>query len=230
MEQVEGKWHDTLQQLRLQLRRGMDGEISSHQRKMGLDYGINFGVNLLRLREMADTLPHDKELAQLMWVKDVREMRLLSLMIRQPHEVSFEEAIQLSSEVDTLELAEQLVFRLLRFVPSAPEILTELFAKRLNMSTPSSVVPYLLLNHLANDERLTEELFNRLRPQIIEDFSSPDFYLPSIIYTALQRIIYDRPELDVLPICEEVERKGGEVQQSFACDLISIIKEEEKCR
>lgn len=47
-------------------------ETSTNQRKMGLNYGINFGVNLLRLHEIAKSLPTDEELADLMWQKEVQ--------------------------------------------------------------------------------------------------------------------------------------------------------------
>lgn len=205
----------------------MDGETSSHQREMGLDYGINFGVNLLRLREMAQTLPKEQELANLMWSKNVREMKLLSLMLRNPEELSIEQALLLSAEVETLEVGEQLVFRLLRFVPFASKLLSQLFSKRYVPSTPPAIVPYLLLNHLSSDERLTVDLFEELKPMIVEDFSAPDFYLPTIIYNALQRLVYDRPDIDVRQICEEVLTNNSETAKALARDLITIIKEEE---
>lgn len=228
MTHDEGKWHDTLQQLRIQLRRAMDGETSTNQRQMGLDYAINFGVNLLRLREMAKSLPKDPELADLMWSKEVREMKLLALMIRRPEELSMAQALQLSREVNTLELAEQLVFLLLRFVDFAPKLLLELFDQQFAPDTPSAVVPYLLLNHISNDERLTKEQFEELRPKIIEGFAAPDFYLPSIIYNALIKIVYDRPDFDVLQICEEVLESDSDTAKALATDLINIIEEEKQ--
>lgn len=226
MTHNEGKWHDTLQQLRLQLRRAMDGETSSYQRQMGLDYGINFGVNILRLREIAQTLPQEQELADLMWSKNVREMKLLSLMLRHPEELTMEQALRLSAEVETLEIAEQLVFRLLRFVPFSSKLLSALFSERYNPSPPSAAVPYLLLNHLSSDDRLTAEQFGELRPIIIEDFTVSDFYLPSIIYNALQRIVYTRPDLDVREICEKVLSSDNETAKTLATDIMTIIKEE----
>lgn len=226
MAHDEDKWHDTLQQLRIQLRRAMDGETSSHQRNLGLEYKINFGVNILRLKAIAETLPNDQELADLMWSKDVREMKLLSLFLRQPSTLTTTEALKLTSEVPTLEVAEQLVFRLLRFVPFAPSLLSTLFEQRYAPNTPPAVVPYLLLNHLTNDERLTPELFDRLSPMIIEDFSECSKYLPTIIYNALQRIVYNRPDLNVRTICEEVCSKGDMVVVGLATDIITIIEEQ----
>lgn len=224
-EQSEGKWHETLQQIRLQLRRGMDGETSTNQRKMGLEYEVNFGVNLLRLQELAKSLPKEEELADVMWHKKVREMKLLSLMIRSVNTLSKEQALTLADEVETLEVAEQLVFRLFRRTPFATELLSSLFERKYDRHTPSATLPYLLLNHLAGEEVVTNTLIEQATPQIIVDFLAPDFYSSSVIYHALVKVATLRPDIDLGPLCHELLSKAKGSSQELAQQLIELTQE-----
>ena len=226
MAQDEGKWHELLQNLRLRLRRGMDGDVSSQQRRSGLEYKVNFGVNILRLKEIAKSLPADQELADLMWSKEVRELRLLSIYIRPISSVSLEGATMLVHEVDTLEVAEQLSFSLLRQLPFAIPLLNSLFSSSIDPCTPVATVRYLLLNHLALDNALTPSLFREFSPHIIRDFTHPDFYSLTTLYNALQRIAYDRPDLPLEDICNAVVANGNAQTKSLAMNLLSIITED----
>ncbi len=224
-EQSEGKWHETLQQIRLQLRRGMDGETSTNQRKMGLEYEVNFGVNLLRLQELSKSLPKEEELADLMWHKKVREMKLLSLMIRSTDTLTMEQALSLADEVETLEVAEQLVFRLLRRTPFAAELLYSLFERKYDRHTPSATLPYLLLNHLACEESVTATLLKQATPQIVSDFLAPNFYSSSVIYHALVKVASLRPDIDLSPLCHELLLKAKGTSQELAQQLIELTQE-----
>lgn len=223
----EGKWHETLNQIRLQLLRGMDGETSTNQRKMGLNYGINFGVNLLRLREIAKSLPTDEELADHMWQKDVREMRLLSIMIRPAESLSLDKAIALAHEADTLEIAEQLVFLLFRNSHFALELMTQLFSERLTPSSATALIPYLLLNHSVSDEQLTPTLFEGIQRYIVEDFTNSGFCSPNVIYNALLKTVTERPDIHITPLLEQVASEGTKESQSYARLLKEIAKEEQ---
>ncbi len=59
----------------------MNGPVSQSMREKGLTYKVNFGVELPRLREMAEELPHNHELAAALWKEDIRECRLLAAML-----------------------------------------------------------------------------------------------------------------------------------------------------
>lgn len=225
MSHEEEQWHETLQQLRIQLRRGMDGETSTQQRQLGLNYYINFGVNLLRLKDLAKSLPHDEELADLMWSKDVREMKILSIMIRSVEKLSLEKALKLIEGVDTLELAEQLVFRLFRSVPYRIALLEALFEERLLATSHAAAIPYLLLSHVASDSDLTASVFDKLSPMIIQDFTASDFIHPMVIYNSLLRIAYDRTDIDITSIVSEVATYGNETSKAYAKDILNLIQE-----
>ena len=140
----EGKWHDRLNAIRQRLRKRMNGDVSKSMRDKGLQYGINFGVSLPDLREIADEQPRDRSLADLMWTKEVREMRLLSLMIRPREELTRKDLLTLASQCRTIEESEQLVVLLL--IGSGEE---ERVALEVAKQSPDSVLPWVVLTRLA---------------------------------------------------------------------------------
>ncbi len=75
---------DLSEQLRFikrSLRGVMNGIVSTSMRDKGLNYKVNFGVELPRLQQMAQELPHTYELAAALWKEDIRECRLLAGML-----------------------------------------------------------------------------------------------------------------------------------------------------
>ncbi len=59
----------------------MNGPLSTSMREKGLTYKVNFGVELPRLQEYAESLPHTHELAQALFKENIRESRLLAPML-----------------------------------------------------------------------------------------------------------------------------------------------------
>ncbi len=70
-----------LQHIKRALRGVMNGPVSSSMRSKGLGYKVIFGVELPRLQQMAEELPHTFELASALWKEDIRECRLLAGML-----------------------------------------------------------------------------------------------------------------------------------------------------
>lgn len=81
------------------LRRFMNGDLAAQLRQRGMTYRLIFGVEIPRLREMAATL-HDEhplatddewqQLALSLWTEDIRECRLLALLLMPPHHLTSE--------------------------------------------------------------------------------------------------------------------------------------------
>ena len=78
---VSNDLNEQLRTIKRSLRGVMNGPVSHSMREKGLTYKVNFGVELPRLKEMADTLPHTYELAAALWKEDIRECRLLAGML-----------------------------------------------------------------------------------------------------------------------------------------------------
>ena len=76
------------------LRGVMNGTVSQSMRDKGLNYKVIFGVELNRLYEMSEELPHTAELAAALWKENIRECRILATMLY-PVEDYFEDLADL---------------------------------------------------------------------------------------------------------------------------------------
>ena len=103
-----------------------NGIVADTIRRGGLQYKMIFGLNLPQIADIADNLPHTRELAEELWA-DVRtrESRLLSPMLYPREELTRERAAGLLSEAQTTEVADILCHRLLRHMPFALDLAIE---------------------------------------------------------------------------------------------------------
>ena len=78
---MNGHLHETTKRIKQSLRLSMNGIVSMHQRRQGLDYKINFGVEIPRLKSIAQEYAQDKELATTLWNDNIRECKLLAIFL-----------------------------------------------------------------------------------------------------------------------------------------------------
>ena len=57
--------HEIIKTIKKEFRLSMNGVVSTLQRRQGLDYKINFGVEIPRLKDIAAKYQKNKELAQI---------------------------------------------------------------------------------------------------------------------------------------------------------------------
>ena len=110
-----------LQQIKQSFRLMMDGAVAKSMRDKGLEYHLNWGATLPRLREMADGIGKNYELAIALWKEDIRECKILATMVMPANEV-LPEVIDIWMEQTTsVELAEQASMNLYQHLPYAAE-------------------------------------------------------------------------------------------------------------
>ncbi len=83
----------------------------------GLQYKTIFGANIVQLREIAKEFMPDHELATELWEHDIREMKILSLLIDNPTEITPEQMDRQVVEFDNPELIEQACYSTYPRVP-----------------------------------------------------------------------------------------------------------------
>ena len=89
-------------------------------RDKGLDYKLNWGATLPRLREKADEIGKNYDLAIALWKENVRECKILATMIM-PADRMLSEVVDIWMEqTPTQEIAEQAAFNLYQYLPYAP--------------------------------------------------------------------------------------------------------------
>ena len=112
---------EVVKEIKQSFRLMMDGAVAKSMRDKGLSYKLNWGATLPRLRQKADEIGYNYDLAIALWKEDVRECKILATMIMPPEEV-FPEVIDIWMEQTTeLEIAEQAAFNLYQYLPYAPE-------------------------------------------------------------------------------------------------------------
>lgn len=105
----------TINQIKHEFLAFRNGIVADTLRKAGYPFSIIFGLQLPQLKEIAAQIGKDKELGLKLWQdENVRESRILALLVLPPEEVSFDEAIYLALTIRSREEADLLPFLLLR--------------------------------------------------------------------------------------------------------------------
>ena len=99
----------------------MDGSIASSMRSKGVDYKLNWGATLPRLKEKAAEIGKNYDLAIALWKENVRECKILATMVMPADQVLPEVIDIWMEQTPTQEIAEQAAFNLYQYLPYAPE-------------------------------------------------------------------------------------------------------------
>lgn len=116
---MEQEIHNTIKEIKKSLRLSMNGVVSTLQRRQGLEYKINFGVELPRIKEIASIYEKEYTLAQELWTQDIRECRILAILLMPAEEFNAEDAQQWISQTRNTEIADLLSMHLLCNIPEA---------------------------------------------------------------------------------------------------------------
>jgi len=110
-----------VKEIKQSFRQMMDGSIAQSMRNKGVNYKLNWGATLLRLKEKADGIGKNYDLAIALWKENVRECRILATMIMPPDEVLPEVIDIWMEQITTQEIAEQAAFNLFQYLPFAAD-------------------------------------------------------------------------------------------------------------
>lgn len=112
--------NDRIKEIKQSFRLMMDGAVAQSMRDKGLGYHLNWGVTLPRLREKADAIGKDYDLAIALWKENVRECKILATMIMPPDKILPEVVDIWMEQTETVEIAEQASMNLYQYLPYAP--------------------------------------------------------------------------------------------------------------
>ncbi len=104
------------------LRKQMNGAVADAMYYYGARYGLNYGVSLPTIRQIASTEERNHALAQYLFKQQVRELRLASLHIAEPELLTIDEADFWAEGVINSEVAEEMAFALLSHTPALADI------------------------------------------------------------------------------------------------------------
>lgn len=106
--------NEKLKEIKRSFRSVMNGVASSSMRQKGVEYKINWGVNLVELRRMSDAYAKDLDLAVALWKENIRECKILATLLMPYDKMSEELAEVWAEQIQSQEMAEMLASNLLQ--------------------------------------------------------------------------------------------------------------------
>ena len=183
-------------------RQMMDGHVAQSMRQKGVDYHLNWGATLPRLKEMAEEIkthpqPFQKggefeysskwtySLAIALWKENIRECKIMATMLMPPGEMLPEVADIWMEQTETVEIAEQLAFNLMQHVPYAAE---KAFLWISSADDLPQICGYHILSRLfMRKQEPNERGINEFIDQALAALQNPT---PSLSKAAMQSIIH----------------------------------------
>jgi len=120
-----------IKDIKQSFRQLMDGAVAQSMRDKGLNYHLNWGATLPRLKDRAEEIKSSLitnhspftvyDLAIALWKENVRECKILATMLMPPEEMLPEVCDIWMEQVPSQEIAEQVAFNLWQHLPYAPE-------------------------------------------------------------------------------------------------------------
>src|SRR5690554_533899 len=114
-----------LRNIRTDLRLTMNGVISASMREKGINYRMNFGVDILKIKEIAGKYEPGSTLAEVLWKEDVREMKILATMLYPSASLTKETADRWVMGISNQEIREQVCRNLFQEVAFANLLVNE---------------------------------------------------------------------------------------------------------
>ena len=112
---------ETIKEIKKQFRLFMNGIVSQSMREKGLDYKLNFGIELPRLKEIAAKFEKNHDVAQALWKENIRECKILAGML-QPIDTFYPEIADIWVEdMHYPEIAEFTCMNLFQHLPYASD-------------------------------------------------------------------------------------------------------------
>ncbi|MBQ9229646.1 MAG: DNA alkylation repair protein [Prevotella sp.] len=112
---------DRVKEIKQSFRQLMDGQTAQSMRDKGVEYKLNWGASIPMLREKAEEIGKDYDLAIELWKTDVRECKILATMIMPAERMLLEVVDIWMEQTVSQEIAEQAAFNLYQYLPFAPE-------------------------------------------------------------------------------------------------------------
>ncbi len=175
---------EQVKEIKQSFRLMMDGAVAQSMRDKGLNYHLNWGATLPRLREKADEIGKNYDLAIALWKENVRECKILATMIMPADEMLPEVVDIWMEQIPSQEIAEQVAFNLWQYLPFAPEKAYQWMAseKEYDLLCGFHVLSRLFMNGQEPNERGINEFLDQVLSALQGDY-------PSVRKAAMQSVV-----------------------------------------
>ena len=134
------------------VRKQMNGAVSESMATHGQQYGLNYGVSIATVRQIAESEAQDYSFAKYLYQQPVRELKLCACHIADPKMVDTHEFPFWSRGITNAELAEELAFALLSKIYDINSLMG------IWTTESNEMVAYAALMAASRNERTTTEV------------------------------------------------------------------------
>ena len=213
---------EQLKEIKTQLRLSMNGAVSQSMREKGLVYKLNFGVELPRIKSIADAYEKDHALAQTLWKEDIRECKILAGLLQPVGSFLPEIADIWVENIRNIEIAELTCMNLFQYLPYAPAKSFHWIAAE---DEYTQVCGFLTIARLLMKKGdMNERVENEFLDQAISAFLSGSYHVRNAALTAIRRFMQHSEE-NAFQVCRRVEDMKDSSSEAEHL-LYTLIREE----
>ncbi len=199
--------NETIRLVRRQLVRSMNGVAAQQMREAGILYDKNYGVELVRLCRMAETLPCDEQLALSLWRLHIRETMMLAVLICPPSAFERIDVREWIAQIPTYELAEMASRKLFARLPNAVELAKNL----LNGKNFEPACGWLMLSSLL--AQTADEEAIKLKNRALAKLSKSELFPALMLF--FKRFAQEKKHLCDSLLTELDDAKSANAQVQF---------------
>ena len=188
-EAVSSSVDDDVKKIKRSFRLFMNGVASSSMRDKGLEYKINWGIPVTRLRDMAAQYAPSVARAERLWESDVRECKILATMLMPAERFSEPMALSWLSACNNQEMVEMLVFNLVQNMPGVETFVVSLLHSDEHNAPLAALHLVSRLVARQNVAFMTDEVVSSFAQLVIKALNGTDAVLKHAALNSVTRYV-----------------------------------------
>ncbi|MFA6812394.1 MAG: DNA alkylation repair protein [Bacteroidaceae bacterium] len=213
---------EQLKDIKTELRLSMNGPVSQSMREGGLNYKLNFGVELPRIKDIAAKYQKNHDLAQALWKEEIRECKIMAALL-QPIDTFYPEIADIWVEaMPNIEIAQLTCMNLFQFLPYAPAKSFQWIASDREFAQVCGF--FTIARLLANKGDMYERPSSELLDQAICSALSDKYNVRNAALLVIRRYIQYSEE-HAFQVCRLVENMADS-KDEYEQILYHTVKEE----
>ena len=219
----KSKWmnnNEKYKSLVKKIRAKQDGPTADLLEKMGISYSMIFGLSIMQLKQLALPYKSDDSFAEFLWGKDIRETKLIALMIFNPENLKDSEIDNIITGFSNAEMVEQAVMHFLTGIKNAFNKSAEYCQ---NENEFVKMTGYTLLARLSMKAYdINNNDIGKFFQFIIDDAETNSIHVKKAISFALRKtgLINDKLREQAIQVCKELESRKNNAAKWIASDAM----------
>ncbi len=213
---------EQLKEIKTQFRLSMNGVVSQSMREKGLNYKLNFGIELPRLKQIAAEIEKNHDLAQALWKEEIRESKIMAAML-QPIDTFYPEIADIWVEnMPNIEIAELTCMNLFQHLPYAPAKSFQWIASEDEFA---QICGYLTIARLLMQKGdMTERASSEFLDQAIVAVLSGSYQVRNAALLAIRKYI-NHSEANAFQVCRLVDEMKDSTNEAEQI-LYNMVRDE----